>query len=275
VVRKNASFVAIFTGKKTMPPKPDHVTAFLNDIERALPDHDMVLVSGGAFLMGGQDDEARDEEKPVHEVALSDFSIGKYPVTQALWKAVMGQDNNPSFFNSDHRPVEKVSWDDAQAFIKNLNEKTSRTAPGLVYRLPTEAEWEYAARGGQMNRGYKYAGSDDLKEVGWYWENSHRETKTVGLKYPNELGLYDMSGNVWEWCLDWYGGSKYYEECHEKGLVVNPVGPEEGSDRVLRGGGWLHFSRLCRVASRSDGWPDSRLNVFGFRLVLALQSDGS
>jgi len=261
--------------KSAMPPKPNRLAGFPNDIERVLPDHDMVFVAGDAFLMGGQDEEAQNDEKPVHQVTLGDFSIGKYPVTQALWKAVMGQDNNPSFFSGDHRPVETVSWDEAKVFIDKLNDKTGRAAPGLVYRLPTEAEWEYAARGGQASRGHKYAGSDKLKEVGWYNENSHGETKPAGLKDANELDLYDMSGNVWEWCLDWYGGSACYEECYEKGIVVNPVGPEEGSDRVLRGGGWLNNSQYCRVAYRNFNWPGYRDGNVGFRLVLALQSDGS
>ena len=147
--------------------------------------------------MGSEDEEAYDDEKPVHEVVLSDFYIGKFPVTQALWNAVLK--DYPSFFNGDSRPVERVSWEDTQVFIKKLNELTGR-----AYRLPTEAEWEYAARGGRQSKGYKYAGSNKLKEVGWYWENTHFETKAVGLKYPNELGIYDMSGNVREWCQDWF-----------------------------------------------------------------------
>ncbi len=253
-----------------MPPKPNLLADFPNDIERALPDHDMVFVAGGAFLMGGQDEEAQDDEKPVHQVTLGDFSIGKYPVTQALWKAVMGQDNNPSFFSGDRRPVETVSWDDAKIFIDKLNEKTGRAAPGLVYRLPTEAEWEYAARGGQASHVYLYAGSDDLKEVGWYYENSHRETKPVGLKDANELDMYDMSGNVWEWVEDhWHGN---YEGAPANGSAWTDR--EEGSDRVLRGGGWSDDPRSCRVAYRGNSWPDYRLINLGFRLVLALQSAG-
>lgn len=254
-----------------MPPKPNLLADFPNDIERVLPDHDMVFVAGDTFLMGGRDDEVQDDEKPVHQVTLGDFSIGKYPVTQALWQAMMGAGNNPSFFSGDHRPVEQVSWDDAQAFIKNLNKKTGRFAPGLVYRLPTEAEWEYAARGGQASRGHKYAGNDDLKEVGWYWKNSHKETKTVGLKRPNELGLYDMSGNVLEWVEDrWH---KSYDGISPDGSAwTDMLG---GSSRVLRGGSWSDDPLNCRVAYRLNHWPVSRNNYVGFRLVLALQSAGS
>lgn len=271
MVRKNASFVAIFTGKNTMPPKSDILSDFPNDIERTLPDHDLVLVAGDTFLMGSQDEEATRSEKPVHEIALSDFSIGKYPVTQALWKAVMGQANNPSFFTGDRRPVESVSWDEAKTFIDKLNEKTGRTAAGLAYRLPTEAEWEYAARGGQLSQDYLYAGSDDLKEVGWFRENSHEETKTVGLKLPNELGLYDMSGNVFEWIEDHWHNS--YGGIPADGSAWTDR--EEGFDRVLRGGGWLFNPLNCRVEYRYFAWPVAHINYIGFRLVLALQSAGS
>jgi len=217
--------------------------------------------------MGSEEEEAHEDEQPIHEVQLSDFKMGKYPVTQALWKAVMGQDNNPSYFPGDNRPVEWVSWNDAQQFIEKLNQQT-----GENYRLPTEAEWEYAARGGQKSRMYKYAGSNHLEEVGWFDENSHFETKPVGLKDPNELGLYDMSGNVDEWCLDWYSGN-YYEKCKQDGLVVDPKGPKDGPYRVLRGGGWDGFAGFCRSTFRDDFFPESG-SRFGFRLVLSLQSVG-
>ncbi len=234
---------------------------------------DLVFVEGGTYDMGDEHDDLWSACSPVHPVRLSDFFIGKYPVTQALWKAVMDNEN-PSFFKGDNRPVEQVSWADAQVFIQKLNENTAGSRPsGYIYRLPTEAEWEYAARGGKLNRGCKYAGSDKLKEVGWFDGNGHGETKPVGLKDTNELGLYDMSGNVWEWCNDWYD-SDYYAKCKKLGTVENPEGPESGSFRVIRGGSWDFNARYCRVASRINYGPVSRDNDVGFRLALSLQSVG-
>lgn len=226
----------------------------------------MLLVEGGNFDMGGADDEAFDWEKPVHPVNLGSFYLGKYPVTQGVWQAVMG--NSPSRFNGSQRPVEMVSWRDAQEFIKKLNHMTKRH-----YRLPSEAEWEYAARGGvhRQQDGYLYAGSDKLKEVGWYAENSDDETKAVGLKYPNELGLYDMSGNVWEWCKDWFD-EKYYQVCDKKKRMQDPQGPAQGVYRVIRGGSWLDVPQYCRVASRNNFEPARRVDDLGFRRALSRQS---
>ncbi len=234
---------------------------------------DLVFVEGGIYDMGDEHGDLWSACSPVHPVRVSDFFIGKYPVTQALWKAVMDNEN-PSFFKGDDRPVEQVSWDDTRGFIQKLNEKTSDSRPaGYIYRLPTEAQWEYAARGGKLRQGYKYSGSNKLKEVGWFDDNSHGETKPVGLKCPNELGLYDMSGNVYEWCQDWHDSS-YYEKCKEQGLVENPEGPKSGSDRVIRGGGWDSGAQGCRAASRFDYGPDIRGDDVGFRLALSLQSVG-
>ena len=219
---------------------------------------DMVYVEGGTFKMGATKEQGRDagsDEKPTHQVTLSSFYISKYEVTQELWQAVMGK--NPSEFKGDlRRPVEQVSWRDCQEFISKLNELT-----GKRFRLPTEAEWEYAARGGNQSRGYKYSGSKDPGSVAWYSDNSGRTTHPVGQKSPNALGLYDMSGNVFEWCQDchrWYS----------KDPQTNPTGPESGSDRVLRGGGWKLYAEWCRVSCRSLGSPMDRSDDLGLRLAL-------
>lgn len=221
----------------------------------------MVKVEGGTFTMGAtteQGSDAWDDEKPAHKVTLSNYCIGETLVTQALWKAVMG--DNPSFFEGDDNlPVEKVSWEDiVERFIPALNNKTGRT-----FRLPTEAEWEYAARGGNKSRGYKYSGSNNIDEVAWYECNSGVETHPVKGKKANELGLYDMSGNVWECCNDWYGE-------YSRGAQTNPKGPNNGSYRVLRGGSWCSGERYCRVSDRDSDAPGDRNDVIGFRLVLCL-----
>ena len=223
----------------------------------------MAYVEGGSFQMGSVDEEAYYDEQPVHEVRLSAFYIGIYPVVQALWAAVMDDGFTSSAENHEH-PMETVSWEDTQAFLQKLNEAT-----GKAYRLPTEAEWEYAARGGQQSKGYLYAGSNDLDEVAWYVRNSNGEEKAVGQKEPNELGLYGMSGNVLEWCLDWYSGN-YYEECHKQGVVANPQGPERGNFHVLRGGSWYLEARKCRCSYRHYDPPGSQFTDMGFRLVLPI-----
>lgn len=194
-------------------------------------------------------------EETAHQVELSSFYMQKTEVTQELWEEVMG--SNPSEDKSwKDNPVTNVSWNDCQEFIKKLNEIT-----GNKYRLPTEAEWEYAARGGKMSKGYQYSGSDNLEEVGWYDQNSNEKIHPVAEKKPNELGLYDMSGNVWEWCQDWYGD---YRVKFKK----NPQGPDNGTTKVLRGGSWYFDAVNCRVACRYDGFPDYRSNIRGFRLAL-------
>ena len=220
----------------------------------------MMPVVGGTFRMGAtesMDSDADGWESPIHDVTLSDYYIGKTEVTQALWHAVMG--SNPSFFKGDNLPVEKVSWQDCQEFIKKLNEKT-----GKSFRLPTEAEWEYAARGGQKCRGYKYCGSNDIDAVACYFGNSNKKTHPVAIKQPNELGIYDMSGNVWEWCSDWFGD-------YSSNAQTNPNGSMFGDFRVLRGGCWDSNAKFCRSTNRRYDAAAYRLDDLGFRLVLPVK----
>ena len=218
---------------------------------------DMIMVEGGTFTMGATSEQGSDaysDEKPAHQVTLSDYYIGETEVTQALWKAVMG--TNRSEFKGDNNPVENVSWNDCNKFINKLNKLTGR-----IFRLPTEAEWEYAARGGNQSKGYKYSGSNTLSSVAWYTYNSSSKTHAVKTKSPNELGLYDMSGNVWEWCSDWYGS-------YQSSTQINPQGPSSGSDRVLRGCSWCDDARYCRVSFRHYDSPGDRYDNCGLRLAL-------
>jgi formylglycine-generating enzyme required for sulfatase activity len=218
---------------------------------------EMIRVEGGTFIMGQTDDENPAYtvyERPAHQVTLNAFKIAKYPVTQKQWMAIM--DDNPSYFKGDDLPVTNVSWHDAQTFTSRLSEAT-----GKNYRLPTEAEWEYACRGGASTAKYKYSGSNDLNLVGWYSFNSEGKTHPVGKKAGNELGIKDMSGNVWEWCRDW--AAEYTDQPQ-----TNPQGPETGTCRVNRGGSYLSDYLKCRVSFRSSANPDERSNEIGFRIVL-------
>ena len=218
---------------------------------------EMVRVEGGTFRMGATSEQGSDaygDEKPVHSVTLSSYYIGKTEVTQSLWQAVMG--SNPSNYKGSDLPVECVSWNDCQEFIQKLNRLTGRN-----FRLPTEAEWEFACRGGNNSRGYKYSGSNDIDNVAWYWDNSGEKTHPVGTKAPNELGIYDMSGNVWEWCADWYGD-------YSSGAQTNPTGPYGGSLRVGRGGCWFNDVRYCRSSIRVRNFPAYRYYYLGLRLAL-------
>jgi len=215
----------------------------------------MVRVDGGTFMMGATSEQGNDVwDGPAHQVTLSTYSIGETEVTQVLWQAVMG--SNPSNRKGDNLPVEQVSWKDCQKFIKKLNQLTGRR-----FRLPTEAEWEYAARGGNKSRGYKYSGSNNIVDVAWYDDNSSRKTHSVKTKQANELGLYDMSGNVWEWCQDWYGS-------YSSGSQTNPTGPPSGPGRVNRGGSWSDLARGCRVSYRSGDSPGYAGHFLGLRLAL-------
>ena len=216
----------------------------------------MIRVDGGTFTMGATSEQGSDAssgEKPAHQVTLSPYYIGETEVTQALWEAVMG--SNPSNFIGSNRPVEKVSWNDCQEFIQKLNQETGRK-----FRLPTEAEWEFAARGGKYSKGYKYSGSNNLKDVAWFGDKSS-QTHDVKTKQANELGLYDMSGNVWEWVQDWRGE-------YPSSAQSNPTGPSLGFNRVNRGGSWQLGARFCRVSFRLSCSPDNRGDNLGLRLAL-------
>ena len=215
----------------------------------------MIKVEGGTFTMGAtpeQGDDAEEREYPAHKVKISTYYIGETEVTQELWMSVMG--NNPSEFKGREKPVEHVNWADCQLFISKLN-----SLSGYKFRLPTEAEWEYAARGGKYSRGYKYSGSDDAGDVAWY--DSGNETHKVKMKQPNELKLYDMSGNVGEWCSDWYGD-------YSPNMQSNPIGLSDGSTRVVRGGCQYCYAYTCRVSCRRASFPDDRTSTDGLRLVL-------
>ena len=221
----------------------------------------MVAVDGGTFTMGAtseQGDEAKEDEKPAHQVTLSNFFIGSTEVTQALWTAVMGSSNNPSYWHGSILPVEQVSWNDCQDFIEKLNALT-----GKEFRLPTEAEWEYAARGGQRSKGNKYAGGNEVSSVAWWFNNADMMTHPVATRSSNELGLYDMSGNVWEWCYDWYN-------IYSSDAQIDPTGPEqECSERVRRGSSWYSGAGYCRVSSRFSYPPNNKHASIGFRLALS------
>lgn len=235
------------------PAPSGEITSSVNTTESASISNSidmyLVLVQPGTFQMGSDDENS--DEKPIHSVTISKpFYIGKYEVTQKQWRNVMG--TNPSKYRGGNRPVESVTWNDAQEFIRMLNEKEGTTK----YRLPTEAEWEFAARGGMQSKGYKFAGSSNEVDVAVFDEN---ETQPVGSKKPNELGIYDMSGNVCEWCYDWYGA-------YTSAPQTDPAGPSSGSSRVLRGGDWSS-PYVYRVAFRYQGYPDVRETIRGFRLV--------
>jgi formylglycine-generating enzyme required for sulfatase activity len=275
--------------KKTITTLAILAIIFFSFDKNETPDFNIELISvpGGAFMMGSPQGEGRDNEHPQHQVTLSDFKIGKYEITQGQWKHIMGSENNPSNFKKgDNYPVENVTWDEVQIFITKLNQIT-----GKNYRLPTEAEWEYAARRGNQAKGYKYSGSDDINVVAWYEGNSanqppaknkkrrlkpqkqdlspetakpDKSTHPVGTKPPNELGIYDMTGNVSEWCGDWYGEYSATPQ-------TNPPGPAEGLARVWRGGGWNSYGAICTTHDRAGSYPNEHYSVIGFRIVLPCQ----
>ena len=249
----NAVINIILSGSASIPVDIETFTVFGVEFK-------MVKVDGGTFTMGAtpeQGDDAYSNEKPAHQVTLSSFSIGQTEVTQELWLAVMGY--NWSHFTGDLKlPADELSWNKCQEFITKLNQITGKT-----FRMPTEAEWEYAARGGKLSKGYKYAGSNNIDEVAWYDDgNSTLGTRPVATKKPNELGLYDMSGNVMEWCSDWFG--PYSDEAQ-----IDPVGPDSGTDHVTRGGCYsFSLTRMCRVSSRRYYSPTFAAPANGLRLAL-------
>ena len=219
---------------------------------------EMVKVEGGTFMMGATPEMQNpyEQEKPVHQVTLTnDYYMGKYEVTQALWQAVM--ESNPSNFKGANLPVEQVSWDDCQVFLTKLNSMTGRK-----FRLPTEAEWEYAARGGKKSLGYQYCGSNNISDVAWYKDNSGGITHSVGMKQANELGIFDMNGNVWEWCQDWF-------DSYSSSSQTNPTGAISGAFRVFRGSSWGGNVRMCHLSCRDRYVTYCRNYRLGFRLALS------
>ena len=218
---------------------------------------EMVRVEGGTFTMGATAEQASDafsDELPTHKVTLSPFLIGKYEVSQTLWLAVMGE--NPSVNTGINLPVDNVTWNECQTFITKLNELT-----GKNFRLLTEAEWEYAARGGNKSKGYKYSGSNNLGDVAWYIDNSNNTSHAMGTKAPNELGIYDMTGNVMEWVSDWKGS-------YSSGAQTNPTGPDSGTYRVNRGGSYGNVERLSRITNRNSIDPNMSSKTMGLRICL-------
>jgi len=219
----------------------------------------LCYMESGTFTRGDIWGDGFEDERPLHEVFLSGYFIGRYPVTQSLWKKVMN--TNPSFFKGDDHPVEQVNWYDTQEFIKRLNAMT-----GYMFSLPTEAQWEFAARGGIHSKGYKYSGSDDLNLVAWYDKNEKEQTRPVGQKKENEIGLFDMNGNVWEWCQDWKGP-------YSDTLQINPQGPSSGEEKVCKGGSWGRNNQRCRISYRGDDKPNLIYYTLGFRLVLNMDQE--
>jgi formylglycine-generating enzyme required for sulfatase activity len=219
----------------------------------------MVFVEGGSFTMGCTPEQGEDcvkSEKPAHPVFVRSYAISKNLVTQRQWREVMGK--NPSVMGDDDSPVTNVSWDDVQKFLRKLNNFMEKS-----YRLPTEAEWEYAARGGTYTNDMKYSGSNDINEVGWYKNNSNDVIHPVAKKKGNELEINDMSGNIWEWCSDWY--APYPEDTETE--LINPQGGETGTERVVRGGYYEGPATFCRVSCRNKNKPDQASDIIGFRLV--------
>ncbi len=221
----------------------------------------MIPVEGGTFYMGDETGNLRSDCLPVHRLQMDSFYLAQHLLSQQIWEKVMERGLQKGYFEGKKRPMESISWFDAQTFIQKLNTRVDYT-----FRLPSEAEWEYAARGGRLGLGYLYSGSYRIKEVAWYDNNSNNETQPIGLRMPNELGFYDLSGNIDEWCEDdWH--SNYY---HAPDNGAAWIDTNRGRGRVFRGGAWDDFSQYCRSAYRLSTLPASRGNYLGFRLALSL-----
>lgn len=260
----NGTKMSEYVAKIKVLPNPENVLfpfGWRDTIE-------MVKVEGGTFTMGGTSEQGRDvgvDELPAHEVTLSDYYISKYEVTQKQWISVMGSLRNPSYHKGNNTkgsdyPVENVTYEEVEEFLNRLNKQT-----GEKYLLPTEAQWEFAARGGTKSQGYKFSGSNNIDSVAWFVENSDDVTHIVGQKQPNELGLYDMNGNVWEWCRDYY--AEYTDESQE-----DPHGPGIGVERVIRGGSYLGVEKYNRISNRYFASPFRKRYNRGFRIVLMPKS---
>jgi formylglycine-generating enzyme required for sulfatase activity len=236
------------------------LAGFTNTYTQSYPE--MVTVEGGTFTMGDTEMDGNKIELPTHQVTLKTFKIAKTETTVLQWRVYCDatgtkMPKSPIYGLKDNNPIVNVNYEDVMEYCGWLSKKT-----GKLYRLPTEAEWEYAARGGNKSKGYKYSGGQKLDLVGWFGDNSSGQENLVGLKTPNELGIYDMSGNVMEWCLDWFGEYKASPE-------TNPKGASTGDGRVLRGGSYNLPATNCRVAARTSNEPDFRFDFAGFRVVLS------
>jgi len=256
--------------KKVLPLNRKNFTFSVNNIS-----FEMIFVEGGEFVMGCTQEQSDcfNNEKPAHKVSLSDFYMAKYPITQKLWYVVMGSsiqqqrslsERNTLCGEGDDYPMYFINYEECEAFCTKLNKLLSDKLPeGYKFKLPTEAQWEHAARGGRRSNGYRYSGGNGLNNFAWNYDNSNKTTHSVGKKMPNELGIYDMSGNVWEWCSDWYDVNYY-------GIspLIDPKGPDSGTLRVMRGGAWNEPAARCRVSNRGSS-ASYRLNRIGFRICLA------
>jgi formylglycine-generating enzyme required for sulfatase activity len=257
---------------KQLPPRFSSVNNRFFKVDDL--DFEMIFVEGGTFTMGCTSKNCYENEEPAHSVTLSDFYMGKFQVTQQLWRKVMGTTlqqqrdlGNPEWElcgEDDEYPIYYINYKESVTFCEKLNRLLVKQLPkGYKFSLPTEAQWEYAARGGRKSKKYIYSGSDDIWKVGNFHDNSNLQIHEIGTKKKNELGIYDMSGNVWEWCSDWFDVDYY-----KKSPASNPEGPAKGYSRILRGGSWRSSASGCRVSFRYSAFPNERTQSYGMRLAL-------